>query len=310
MEWFKKSKTGILFNTKKKEIQDNLWQKCEICSEIIFKKELEKNLWICTHCNAHFRINSKVYGDILLDPNTFSEMDPTMYSVDVLGFVDKKSYADRIKQSQVKSGLKDAIITGTGQINRRMAAVGIMDFAYMGGSMGSVVGEKVARLTRRATAEGLPLVIVSSSGGARMQEGAFSLMQMAKTSAALALHAQKRLPYLSVLTHPTTGGTTASFAMLGDVNIAEPGSLIGFAGPRVIRETIRQELPPGFQRAQFLLDHGFVDMITDRRELKKTISTILEHLMGEDQVEKTEVSDLYVDEKGNVQKKGREIKVK
>ncbi len=302
MEWFKNSKSGIV-NTKKREIQDNLWIKCEGCSEIIYKKELERHYWICPTCNGHFRISSSQYRHILLDPLTFQEMDAGMSAVDVLGFKDKKSYEERIVDSQKKSGLKDAVVTGVGLLNRRRIAFGAMDFEYMGGSMGSVVGEKLTRLIVRATQEALPLVIVSSSGGARMQEGTLSLMQMAKTSAALSLYNEKKLPYISVLTHPTTGGTTASFAMLGDIHIAEPGALIGFAGPRVIRETIRQELPVGFQRAEFLLDHGFVDLICNRRDLKETISRIFGLLLGDAKVEpltEKEKSDLFVDEDGNL----------
>lgn len=297
MEWFKKSKSGILFNTQKRELKDDLWQKCDTCSEVFFRKELEKKLWICPNCRAHFTIDSEAYREILLDKDSFEEIDAGMESVDALGFVDKKAYADRIVEHQRKTGLKDAVITGLAAIEKRRVAAGFMDFGYMGGSMGSVVGEKLTRLIRCATAEGLPLLILSSSGGARMQEGAYSLMQMAKTSAALALHAQKRLPYLSLLTHPTTGGTTASFAMLGDVNIAEPGALIGFAGPRVIRETIRQELPKGFQRSEFVMEHGFVDMICDRAELKSTIATLLAHMCGPVKVEK---SDLFIDASGNL----------
>lgn len=301
MEWFKQTKSGIL-NTKKKEIQDNLWIKCEGCSEIIYKKELEKQLWICPFCSAHFRINSQKYRDILLDAGSFKELDANISSVDVLGFKDKKSYADRIVESQKKSGLKDAVVTGIGLLHRRQIAIGIMDFDYMGGSMGSVVGEKITRLINHATREDLPLIIICSSGGARMQEGAYSLMQMAKTSAALALYERKKLPYISILTHPTTGGTTASFAMLGDLHIAEPGALIGFAGPRVIRETIRQELPSGFQRSEFLLDHGFVDIICDRRELKDTIGKIHTHLIGNHKVMQVAKSDLFVDAEGNLKK--------
>jgi acetyl-CoA carboxylase carboxyl transferase subunit beta len=301
MEWFKQTKSGIL-NTKKKEIQDNLWIKCEGCAEIIYKKELEKQLWTCPFCAAHFRINSQKYREILLDAGSFAEMNPDMTSVDILKFTDKKSYADRIVESTKKSGLKDAVITGTGLLNRRQVAVGLMDFDYMGGSMGSVVGEKVTRLITHATREALPLIIVCSSGGARMQEGAYSLMQMAKTSAALALYERKTLPYICILTHPTTGGTTASFAMLGDIHIAEPGALIGFAGPRVIRETIRQELPQGFQRSEFLMAHGFVDIICDRRELKELISKIHSHLLGSHKVVQVPKSDLYVDVDGNLKK--------
>ncbi len=307
MEWFKKTKSGIL-NTTKKEIQDNLWIKCEGCAEIIYRKELEKQLWICPFCGAHFRINSQRYRDILLDAGSFSEMDHEMTSVDTLDFKDKKSYADRILESRKKTGLKEAVVTGTGLINRRQVAIGIMDFDYMGGSMGSVVGEKITRLINHATREGLPLIIICSSGGARMQEGAYSLMQMAKTSAAIALYERKNLPYLSILTHPTTGGTTASFAMLGDIHIAEPGALIGFAGPRVIRETIRQELPKGFQRSEFLLEHGFVDIICDRRELKEMISKIHNHLLGSYKVVQMPKSDLYVDADGNLKKQAQNIK--
>jgi acetyl-CoA carboxylase carboxyl transferase subunit beta len=302
MEWFKNTKSGIL-NTKKREIQDNLWLKCAGCSGIVYKKELDKHAWICPSCNAHFRISSFQYRQILLDPSSFQEMDQNMSSVDVINFKDKKAYSDRIVENQKKSGLKDAVVTGIGYLNRRKIAFGAMDFDYMGGSMGSVVGEKITRLILRATQDEIPLVIISSSGGARMQEGTYSLMQMAKTSAALSLYSQKKLPYLSVLTHPTTGGTTASFAMLGDIHIAEPGALIGFAGPRVIRETIRQELPEGFQRSEFLLEHGFVDMICDRRDLKERISKILSHLLGDSKLEplaEKEKSDLYVDTEGNL----------
>jgi len=302
MEWFKNTKSGIL-NTKKREIQDNLWLKCSGCSDVVYRKELDKHAWTCPACGAHFRISSNQYRQILLDPSTFQEMDPNMSSVDVIGFKDKKAYADRIIENQKKSGLKDAVVTGIGLLNRRRIALGAMDFDYMGGSMGSVVGEKITRLIVRATQDELPLVIVSSSGGARMQEGTYSLMQMVKTSAALSLYGQKKLPYISVLTHPTTGGTTASFAMLGDIHIAEPGALIGFAGPRVIRETIRQELPEGFQRSEFLLEHGFVDMICDRRDLKERISKILGHLLGDSKLEplaEKEKSDLYVDIEGNL----------
>ncbi|OGJ91792.1 MAG: acetyl-CoA carboxylase subunit beta [Candidatus Raymondbacteria bacterium RifOxyA12_full_50_37] len=303
MEWFKKSKSGIVFQPKK-EINDDLWLKCDSCKEIIYRKEVEKILWICPNCSWHFQINSEIYRAILIDQDSFKEIDRDMGSNDILKFKDKKGYADRIIEHQKKSGLMDAVVTGLGTMEKRPVAIGVMDFRYMGGSMGSVVGEKVTRLVRRATAEQLPLIIISSSGGARMQEGALSLMQMAKTSAALALHAEKKLPYISVLTHPTTGGTTASFAMLGDVHIAEPGALIGFAGPRVIRETIRQELPKGFQRAEFVLEHGFIDVICDRRNLKNLLVTLLNHFMGSKipgQIEKSD--DLFIDAQGNLKKK-------
>ncbi|MBL8029224.1 MAG: acetyl-CoA carboxylase carboxyltransferase subunit beta [Fibrobacteres bacterium] len=304
MEWFKNTKSGIL-NTKKREIKDNLWLKCEKCTAIIYKKELEKHAWTCPTCSAHFRVSSLQYRQIMLDPNSFQEMDQNMSSVDVIGFKDKKAYADRIVENNKKTGLKDAVVTGIGLLNRRRIAFGAMDFDYMGGSMGSVVGEKIARLIVRATQEELPLIIVSASGGARMQEGTYSLMQMAKTSAALSLFEMKKLPFISVLTHPTTGGTTASFAMLGDIHIAEPGALIGFAGPRVIRETIRQELPEGFQRSEFLLEHGFVDLICDRRDMKERIAKILSHLLGDSKLEplaEKEKSDLYVDIEGNLKR--------
>jgi len=301
MEWFKKSKSGIL-GKEKKAIKDNLWVKCEVCKEIIFKKELDKSLGICTSCNAHFRIHSKEYREIIFDKNSFHELDATISPLDPLSFVDKKKYSDRIIENQKKTGLKDAVVTGLGTIEKRKVALAVMDFRFMGGSMGSVVGEKITRMIRRATRDGLAVIIVSASGGARMQEGAYSLMQMAKTSNALALHSLEKLPYISVLTHPTTGGTTASFAMLGDVNIAEPGALIGFAGPRVIRETIRQELPEGFQRADFLLKHGFIDLIVDRKELKKTLATLLEHFSGESNKEKVAKTNLFVDAKGNLKK--------
>lgn len=299
MEWFKRSKKGIT-GREKKEIKDNLWIKCEICKEIIYKKELEKVLWVCPFCGSHFRVNSDIYKKILIDQDSFFELDQALSPVDALKFKDKKSYSERIKSSQKKTNLKDAIITGLATINNHNVAIGIMDFSFMGGSMGSVVGEKIARLIQRAVKDKLPVIIVSASGGARMQEGTYSLMQMAKTSAALALLSKKNLLYISVLTHPTTGGTTASFAMLGDINIAEPGALIGFAGPRVIRETIRQELPEGFQRAEFLLDHGFVDLISNRKDLKNTITKILDNLMDKNNIEQAEKSDLYIDAEGVV----------
>jgi len=305
MEWFKNTKSGIL-STRKKEIQDNLWIKCDGCGEVIYKKELEKQLWTCPGCNAHFRINSQLYRQILLDTGTFQEIDADMTAVDQLGFEDKKAYADRIVENQKKSGLKEAVVTGTGLLSRRRVAIGIMDFDYMGGSMGSVVGEKLTRLIMLATTEELPLIIITASGGARMQEGALSMMQMAKTSDDLALYGQKKVPYISILTHPTTGGTTASFAMLGDIQIAEPGALICFAGPRVIRETIRQELPEGFQRSEFVQEHGFIDIISDRRELKETLTKLLQHLLGNYKVEKLEMSDLYVDAEGNIKQKAQE----
>lgn len=257
---------------------DGIWVKCDSCGDIIFKKELAQNFWVCAKCGYHFRIGSGDYIHLLLDEGTFQEFHGNITAVDPLRFKDSKKYTDRIKDAVKKTGLSEASRIGLGQIDGRHAVVGILVFDFMGGSMGSVVGEKIARATQRALRETLPLIIVSSSGGARMQEGALSLMQMAKTSAWLARLSEARLPYLSVLTHPTTGGVAASFAMLGDIIIAEPNALVGFAGPRVIEQTIGQELPPGFQRSEFLLEHGFIDVIVARNELKSTISTLLDHL--------------------------------
>jgi acetyl-CoA carboxylase carboxyl transferase subunit beta len=277
MSWFKRSKENIATETtERRELPDGLWTKCDQCGEIIHKTELEQNLFTCTKCNAHFRIGSKEYIQILLDEGSFKEQDRRMRSVDPLRFVDTKRYRDRIPEAIKKSGLSDAVRWGTGTMETRPVVLAAMDFTFIGGSMGSVVGEKVGRAIDRAWKSKSPLIIVSSSGGARMMEGALSLMQMAKTSAKLARLAEARLPYVSVLTDPTTGGVTASYSMLGDINIAEPGALIGFAGPRVIRQTIGKDLPPGFQRSEFLLEHGFCDMIVHRKELKSTIS----HLLG------------------------------
>jgi acetyl-CoA carboxylase carboxyl transferase subunit beta len=276
MSWFKRSKENIATETtERRELPDGLWTKCEQCGEIIHKTELEQNLYTCSKCNAHFRIGSKEYVQILLDEGSFKEQDRRMRSVDPLRFVDTKRYRDRIPEAIKKSGLSDAVRWGTGTMDRRAVVLAAMDFTFIGGSMGSVVGEKVGRAIDRAWKLKSPLIVVSSSGGARMMEGALSLMQMAKTSAKLARLAEARVPYISLLTDPTTGGVTASYSMLGDINIAEPGALIGFAGPRVIRQTIGKDLPPGFQRSEFLLEHGFVDMIVHRKELKATISQLL-----------------------------------
>lgn len=257
---------------------DGMWVKCDGCGDIIFKKELSQHVWVCAKCGFHFRIGSAEYIHLLLDEGTFEESHGSITAVDPLRFKDSKKYTDRIKEAVKKTGISEACQTGIGQIDGKPVVVGILAFDFLGGSMGSVVGEKIARATQRALREALPLIIVSSSGGARMQEGALSLMQMAKTSAWLAQFSEARLPYISVLTHPTTGGVAASFAMLGDIIIAEPNALIGFAGPRVIEQTIGQELPSGFQRSEFLLDHGFIDIIVSRTELKSTISTLLGHL--------------------------------
>jgi acetyl-CoA carboxylase carboxyl transferase subunit beta len=275
MAWFKRSKENISPDSQKKDLPDGLWEKCPNCGEIIHKKQLESNLWTCVKCSYHFRIGSAEYIDILLDKGTFKEMDKRMRSADPLGFEDTKKYILRIQETIKKLGLFDAVKTGTGKLNGMDVAFGCMDFKFIGGSMGSVVGEKIARLVDRAYKNKIPLIVVSASGGARMMEGAFSLMQMAKTSSRLARLADAKIPYISVLTDPTTGGTTASYAMLGDVHIAEPQALIGFAGPRVIKQTIGKDLPTGFQRSEFLLEQGFVDIISQRKDLKNNIFNIL-----------------------------------
>lgn len=275
MAWFKRSRENISPNTQKKELPDGLWEKCPSCNEIIHKKQLETNLWTCAKCNYHFRIGSDEYVKIVLDENSFKEMDKKMRSADPLEFIDTKKYSSRTSDTIKKIGLYDAVRTGTGKLNKKDVAFGCMDFKFIGGSMGSVVGEKIARLTDKAFNSKIPLIIISASGGARMMEGAFSLMQMAKTSARLARLSEAKIPYISIVTDPTTGGTTASYAMLGDINIAEPQALIGFAGPRVIRQTIGKDLPEGFQRSEFLLEHGFIDVIVSRKDLKETVYNFL-----------------------------------
>ncbi len=275
MPWFKRTKENISPDTQKKDLPDGLWEKCPSCNEIIHKKQLEANLWTCLKCGYHFRIGSAEYTSIILDEGSFKEIDKKMKSADPLQFIDTKKYSARIPDTIKKTGLNDAVKTGTGKINGLDVAFGCMDFSFIGGSMGSVVGEKIARLTDRAYKNKIPLIIVSASGGARMMEGAFSLMQMAKTSARLARLAEAKIPYISVLTDPTTGGTTASYAMLGDIQIAEPQALIGFAGPRVIKQTIGKDLPAGFQRSEFLLEHGFIDIISPRKDLKDNLFNIL-----------------------------------
>lgn len=275
MAWFKRSKAPISADTVKKDTPDGMWIKCESCGEIFHKRQHEQNLFTCAKCNYHFRIGSSEYIQILFDEGTFKEFDKKMHSADPLNFVDTKSYKDRIKEAIKNTGLYDAVRVGTGKINGHDIVTAIMDFNFIGGSMGSVVGEKVGRAIDRAYKTRNPLVIVSQSGGARMMEAALSLMQMAKTSAKLTRLAEAKIPYISVLTNPTTGGTTASYAMLGDVIIAEPGALIGFAGPRVIRQTIGKDLPKGFQTSEFLLEHGFVDLICHRKELKEKITQLL-----------------------------------
>ncbi len=275
MDWFKR-KRSVLTSVEKKDVPDGLWLKCDGCGEIIYKKELEKKMYVCSNCDMHFRIGSDTYISILFDDGSYKEFNANIKSADPLNFKDIKSYKDKYLATVKKTGLKDAVITGTGKINKINVVAAIMDFRFMGGSMGSVVGEKIARAIDMAYKKEWPLIILSASGGARMHEGVLSLMQLAKTSSKLARLATKKVPYISILTNPTTGGTTASYAMLGDVNIAEPGALIGFAGPRVIKQTIGQDLPPGFQRSEFVLDHGFLDVIVHRHELKGRIANLLE----------------------------------
>ena len=250
MVWFKRQEKGVL-TTEKRQLPDGLWLRCDQCGEILYRKELERNLYVCFKCNFHFKIRSYQYLAIILDKDSFEEFDAEVYSVDPLRFRGLKRYSDQLRDAVKKTGINEAVVTGRGTIEGLPVIAGIMDFAFIGGSMGSVVGEKIARATEKAMAEKLPLIIVSSSGGARMMEGALSLMQMAKTAAVLAQFSDQGGLYISVLTDPTTGGVTASYAMLGDIILAEPGALIGFAGPRVIKQTIGEDLPPGFQRSEF-----------------------------------------------------------
>ncbi len=277
MAWFKRTKRTEA--EKKVKIPEGFWVKCEGCKEIIYKKEIEKNLMVCPKCNYHFRISALERIKYIVDEGTFVELDPDLVTTDPLKFKDTITYKDRIEENRKKTGLKEAAIYGDATINQRSVVLAILDFSFMGGSMGSVVGEKIKRAAERALELKVPLITVSSSGGARMQEGMFSLMQMAKVSAAIGRLKETDVLYISVLADPTFGGVTASFAMLGDIIIAEPRSLIGFAGPRVIEQTIKQQLPENFQRAEFLLEHGMIDLIVDRKNLKGTIYKIIENLM-------------------------------
>jgi acetyl-CoA carboxylase carboxyl transferase subunit beta len=263
---------------KKREMPEGLWTKCPSCGTMIFDRELDENLKVCSKCNHHFPIGSRERIHSLVETCTFEEMDAGMTSVDILNFKGASTYKSKLEAYKKNTTLKDAVVTGLCKIGEHRAALGVMDFDFLGGSMGSVVGEKLTRLIERGTEKGLPVIIISSSGGARMYEGMFSLMQMAKTSGALAYHAQKNLPYISVLTHPTTAGVMASYASLGDLILAEPGAMIGFAGPRVIKDTTQAELPPGFQTAEFLLDHGLIDSIVSRREMKTQLIKYLDFL--------------------------------
>jgi acetyl-CoA carboxylase carboxyl transferase subunit beta len=276
MDWFRKSKEGLVSQQKRK-IPDGLWTKCKGCGEVIYSRVLKESLWVCPSCNYHFRISAAIIIGLLLDDANLEEYDHDVTSKDPLGFKDSKKYPDRIKQAQQKTGMKDAVISGIGAIESIPISFAVMDFSFMGGSMGSVVGEKVARAIERAIERKIPLVVVSCSGGARMQEGILSLMQMAKTSSLLAVLAKKRLPFLSVLLNPTTAGVMASYASLGDIIITEPKALLGFAGPRVIQQTIGQDLPEGFQSSEFFLEHGFLDIISERKDLRRTIALCLEY---------------------------------
>lgn len=277
MEWFRKAKPGLASN-EKRNIPEGLWTKCESCGEITYSKKMEELLWVCPNCNYHFRIPSRKYISLLLDNGELEEKDTGLSSTDPLKFKDSKKYPDRIKAAMQKSGGTEGLISGLGKMGGRSLSFAIMDFSFIGGSMGSVVGEKIARSIERAVDNRLPLVIVSCSGGARMQEGILSLMQMAKTSGLLSVLSENKLPYVSVLTHPTTAGVMASFASLGDIIIAEPKALLGFAGPRVIKQTIGQDLPEGFQSSEFFMDKGFLDRIVERKDLRDTIIELIRYM--------------------------------
>jgi len=292
MSWFKRQKEGIQTSTEeKKEVPEGVWEKCPACKKTITRRELEENNFVCNcEFSYHFRIGSDLYFKILFDDNKYTELDKNLKPTDPLHFVDKKSYESRLEDAWKSTGLLDAIRTGTGKINSLDIVVACMDFSFIGGSMGSVMGEKIARAIDYSREHRFPLIIISKSGGARMMEAALSLMQMAKTSVKLALLDRAGIPYISLLTDPTTGGVTASFAMLGDFNISEPGALIGFAGPRVIKETIGKDLPKGFQSAEFLVEHGFVDFIIDRRELKEKMTQLLKLIETDQQPSKASVA--------------------
>ncbi|MGA8224615.1 MAG: acetyl-CoA carboxylase, carboxyltransferase subunit beta [Candidatus Acidiferrales bacterium] len=283
MAWFKREKKPIENPTPVEERRvrtEGMWTKCSACRAIIWKKDLEANWSVCPKCEHHFRLGARRRLELLLDDEQYAEHDAELASSDPLKFADTKPYAQRLKDAQQKLGMKDAILTAEGRLNGRPVICCSMEFGFIGGSMGAVVGEKVARAIERSVEQKLPLIIVSSSGGARMMEGVVSLMQLAKVSAALGRLDEARVPFISLLTDPTTGGVTASYAMLGDLNIAEPGALIGFAGPRVIEQTIREKLPEGFQTAEFLLEHGFLDAVVPRKELKPYIGQALEFFLG------------------------------
>lgn len=280
MGWFKRIKEGIVTPTvAKKETPEGLWYKCPSCKQVMTTEDHKTNLWVCPSCGHHERINSREYFAVLFDDASFTELAPKMVSGDPLNFKDTKKYKDRLKDAQAKTGLGDALSVAHGKLNDLGVVIACMNFNFIGGSMGSVVGEKIAIGIDYAIQHKLPFVLISKSGGARMMEAAYSLMQMAKTSAKLTQLADAALPYISLLTDPTTGGVTASYAMLGDINIAEPGALIGFAGPRVVKETIKKDLPEGFQTSEFVLEHGFLDFIVERKNLKSKIELMIKHFM-------------------------------
>ncbi len=278
MSWFDAMKSALHFGATEKAPSE-IWKKCEICNSILLKEKVSENLWVCDKCNFHFRITPDDYIRLLLDEGSFSEMSASVKDVDFLKFVDKKKYSSRLKTARNETGENSAIKTGTGNIDGRQVVIGIMDFRFIGGSISSAVGEKIVRAIKTATDMKCPFILITQSGGARMQESTTALMQMAKTSAAIGMFSKKGLPYIVILTNPTTGGATASFAMLGDIHLAEPKALIGFAGPRVIQQSMKCELPEGFQRSEFLLDNGFCDRIVSRHEMKQELITILGLLM-------------------------------
>jgi acetyl-CoA carboxylase carboxyl transferase subunit beta len=278
MAWFRRQSGELDASGEKKVRTEGLWVKCENCRQVIWKKDLEENQNVCPKCGKHFRIDARTRLALLFDDGEYETFSDNLASTDPLKFTDLKSYADRLKKAQEETGLSDAVINARGKLNGRLVIISAMEYGFIGGSMGAVVGEVITRAIEAALESKQPLIIISASGGARMMEGVISLMQLAKISAALAKLDEERVPYISVLTDPTTGGVTASFAMLGDLNVAEPGALIGFAGPRVIEQTIRQKLPPGFQRSEFLLEHGMLDAVVHRKEMKAYIARALEFM--------------------------------
>jgi acetyl-CoA carboxylase carboxyl transferase subunit beta len=283
LDWFaqkKKTSPEVAIQKDRLKLSPELWMKCPNCNEVVYKKTLEENLNVCPGCGFHFRINFSTRLELLSEPDSFSPLEEQISPKDFLNFTDSQKYDERLGEAQNKTGLRDAVITGTARIGQHQVGLGIMDFNFMGGSMGSVVGEKVTRLIEKCATEKIPLVIVCATGGARMQEGIISLMQMAKTASALAHLDEAKIPYLAIFSDPTTAGVLASYGMLADIIVAEPGTLIGFAGPRVIEQTIRQKLPKGFQRAEYLLEHGMIDLVVPRKNLKETVVTILDWFAG------------------------------